>query len=161
MKKLLFVTLICLVTSYTTQAQTKKIYCYIETESNYVFKYNTFEWKAEVPYKHFVRLVSEVIEVPNEYYIREQFYEYVVKNYLPDFKKMKLHKDFVRISIYDYDNTNQPEEGYSYKQLFKEQPRSSWQYEAILIKGFKYNPTNKGPWPLLSKAKKILVEGKD
>jgi len=74
---------------------------------------------------------------------------------------MKLHKDFVRISIYDYDNTNQPEEGYSYKQLFKEQPRSSWQYEAILIKGFKYNPQNKGPWPLLAKAKKILVEGKE
>jgi hypothetical protein len=160
MKKLLFATLFCLISSFTAQAQTKKIYCYIETENGAVFKNGTFDWKTEVPYKQHVRLISEVIEVPDEYFIREQFYEYVVKNYYKDLVKMKLHKSAAGVMISNYDNPYQPEVGYSYNFLFKKEEKSSWQYEAILIKGFKYNPKNKGPFPLLQKAKQIVVDGK-
>ena len=160
MKKIVILTILSVVLCLQTFAQTKKIYVWVETESSTVFQDNTNNWKPEIPYKHFVRLYSEIIEVSNDYYVREQFYEYLVKNYLSELKKMKLHKDFVRMGISDYDAAN-PNLVNNYKWLYEFQPTASWQYEAILIKGFKYNPNNKGPYPLLDKAKKLIVEGKE
>lgn len=160
MKKIVILTILSIVLCLQTFAQTKKIFVWVETESSTVFKNNTFDWKPEIPYKHFVRLYSEIIEVPNDYYVREQFYEYLVKNNLSELKKMKLHKDFIRMGIADYDAAN-PNTVNNYKGLYESQPGASWQYEAILIKGFKYNPNNKGPYPLLDKAKKLIVEGKE
>ena len=161
MKKIILFLIIYVCSCQYIFAQTKKVYVWVETENNTVFQYNTNNWKPEIPYKHFVRLISEVIEVPNDYYIREQFYEYIMKNYLPELKKMKLHKDFIRMSssaMYaDFGQQQQRE----YKLLFEPMEHSSWQFETILIKGFKYDPTKKGPWPLLEKAKKIVVEGKE
>lgn len=160
MKKLILFGIIYVLSCKQTFAQTKKMYLWIETENNTVFQYNTNTWKPEIPYKHFVRLISEVIEVPNDYYNREQFYEYVMKNYLSELKKMKLHKDVARMSIGLYDDNN-PRAAHDYKYLFEPMEHSSWQFETILIKGFKYDSNKKGPWPLLEKAKKLVVEGKE
>ena len=160
MKKIIVLSILYVVLCQQLFAQTKKIYVWLETESNTVFQSGTNNWKPEVPYKHFVRLISEVMEVPDDYYVREQFYEYIMKNYLSELKKMKLHKDFVRMSWAFYDNNYQRAE-HDYKLLFEPVENASWQFETTLIKGFKYNPNNKGPWPLFDKAKKLVVEGKE
>ena len=62
------------------------------------------------------------------------------------------------MGLYD---SNNPRAAIDYKTLFEPKENASWQFEAILIKGFKYNPNNKGPWPLFDKAKKLVVEGKE
>jgi len=160
MKKIIILSIIIVLSCQQTFAQTKKMYVWIETESSTVFQYNTNNWKPEIPYKHFVRLISEVMEVPDDYYVREQFYAYIMKNYLPELKKMKLHKDVARMSIGLYDD-NYGRAAIDYKSLFEPVATASWQFETILIKGFKYDPNNKGPWPLFDKAKKLVVEGKE
>ncbi|MEI9955278.1 MAG: hypothetical protein WDM90_02995 [Ferruginibacter sp.] len=109
MKKIIFLSIIYVLSCQQIFAQTKKMYVWIETEHNTVFQSGTNNWKPEIPYKHFVRLISEVMEVPDDYYVREQFYEYIMKNYPSELKKMKLHKDFARMStgLYDDNNTGQ------------------------------------------------------
>ncbi|HTE01010.1 MAG TPA: hypothetical protein VK668_17080 [Mucilaginibacter sp.] len=160
MKKHLFILIACFFSFSTLYAQTKKFYVWVETEASTVFLPGTQDWKPQVPYKHFVRLISEVMEVPDDYYVREQFYEYLVKNYLTDLNKMKLHKDYVRMGVGDYSDSN-PLAERDYKLMFQPVERASWQFETILIKGFKYNPAKKTPGPLFDRARKIVMEGKD
>src|ERR1700741_1675521 len=110
MKRLLLAGIVCLVSIIQTKAQTKKMYLYLETEWNTVMSEDgTRKWRPEIPYKQFVRLASEIFEVPanepNDYY-SYQFYEYIMKNYYDQFKKMKLHKDYMRIGVGDYDESN-------------------------------------------------------
>lgn len=114
-----------------------------------------------MPYKNFVRFVSEIIDVPTEdggSYLRVQFYEYLMKNYLTDFKKMKLHEDYPRASVREHksDNASMVRD---YEYLFEKQEKVSWHYETILVKGFKYDPLKKTPGPLYEKAEELLVKG--
>ena len=159
MKKIILPLLLLVVTANQLSAQqSKKLYVWVETESDHVFEYGTQNWKPQVPYKHFVRLISEVLEVPDENYLREQFYEYIMKNYASDLKKLRLHKSYSRMSMGYYDN------GYGraekdYRALFEPVEKASWQFETILIEGFKYDPTKKIGGALYQKAEKLVVMG--
>jgi hypothetical protein len=159
MKKSSLLLMLMLMLSTCLLAQTKKMYVYVETESSAVFEPGTFKWKAIVPYKSFVRFVSEIIDVAEPAdYLRVQFYEHLVKNYGSDFKKMKLHKDYPRASVWDY-NGNNANDVRQYKLFFEKDEKASWQYETILVKGFKYDAAKKTPGPLFTKAEKLLVKG--
>lgn len=161
MKKLTLILLLVAISGATLQAQTKKMYVYIQTHHSVVFENGTFNWKAKVPYKNFVRFVSEIIDVPKDddgSNIRLQFYEYLMKNYLSDFKKMKLHEDYPRASVWEYKSDNKSMVR-DYEYLFEKQEKVSWNYETILVKGFKYDAAKKSPSPLYAKAEKLLVKG--
>lgn len=161
MKKIIFILIVLSISSLSLMAQTKKMYVYVSTDSYTVFESGTINWKAKVPYKNFVRFVSEIVDVPQGDYaqnMRTQFYEYLVKNYLNDFKKMKLHNEVARASLNDYDSNN-PNLVRSYESLFEKLEKSSWQYEIILVKGFKYDPKKTTSGPLFEKAKNILIKG--
>lgn len=158
MKKLIPV-LFFLFTANQLFAQSKKIYIWLETEPSTVFENNTDNWKSNVPYKHFVRLISEVMEIedPGDDQLRQQFYEYLMKNYAGDLKKMKLHKDFARMSWGYYDENNGRAEN-DYRALFEPMEHSSWQYESIPVKNFKFDPKKKAG-PLYKKAEQLVVMG--
>ena len=161
MKKITLTFFFLLMSASFLLAQTKKKYIYINTDSYSVFESGTFNWKANVPYKNFVRFVSELVDVAEGDYAQTmpmQFYEYLVKNYLPDFKKMKLHNTSALASVWDYDSEN-PNLVRNYEHLFEKEEHSSWQYETILVKGFKYDPKKTTSGPLYEKAKSIMIKG--
>lgn len=165
MRKIFVLGFFTLLSIAQANGQTKKMYLYLETEWATVMSQDGMgKWRPEVPYKQFVRLATEIFEVPanepDDYY-RYQFYEYVMKNYYSDFKKFKLHKDWMRLGVGEYDAKN-PAYVANYEGMFKDRngiKDPSWQFETILIKGFKYDPNFKKPGPNWAKAEKLMIKG--
>jgi hypothetical protein len=138
---------------------------YIETERQTVLNDDGTTWKPSVPHKQFIRLVTELFDLkdydPNNYSYGYQFYEYLMKNYPQELKKMKLHKDYLRYGIMEYDETN-PNLVSNYKYLFIDNDQikdPTRQFKTTLIKGFKYDPAIQTPGPLYQKAKELILKG--
>lgn len=165
MKYLFILVFVTFLNSFYCSAQIKKMYLYLETDWNTVMSQDGMrKWRPEVPYKQFVRLATEIFEVPaNEpnIYYRYQFYEHVMKYYYNDFKKLKLHNGFMLLGIGEYDPGN-PNKVSNYELMFKPDSKikePSWQHETILIKGFKYDPNFQKPGPNWQKAERLMIKG--
>jgi len=163
--------LLVLLASGMVYAQaTEKRYFMHET-SGFAFTPQDYRvWKAEVPYKQPVRLVSELFDFPSEWNsAREtdltiQLYEYVMKTNPEAIRKMRLHSNigFHITKIYP---TNKSSEA-DHVRAMTEAKKGNRTYEIILVKGFKYvpdkylgpNPGKKSP--LYTEAMSILNDPK-
>lgn len=103
MKKLLTLCLL-LTIAFTSQAQEIKKYYIIFYTQDYAAKHyvnSVQEWKPEVPYKKYVRFITTPFDAPenmaNGAAISNQLAEFVFKNYLPLFEKLKFQNTSLTI----------------------------------------------------------------
>lgn len=149
---------------------TEKRYFFHET-TGFAFTPQDYRvWKAAVPYKQPVRIISELFDFPSEWNsereedLRIQLVEYVMKTNPEAIRKMRLHSEIGFHITKIYPTNKNSESDYLYTRT--ETKKGNRTYEIILIKGFKYvpdryvgaNPRSKSP--LFIEAMRILNDPK-
>ena len=132
------ITLFLLFAAFLAQAQTAQKFTVYETQTA-VTHDRSNQWKTRVPYKNYVRIVIAPYDVPANYdatrdgAIEEQVSEFIYKNHLDKFAKLKKHME-----AYNYLELGYKESDYNY--YIKPCTNCNWQYEIIIITGFKFVP---------------------
>jgi hypothetical protein len=143
--------------------ETKKYYVVFETQYATARSTinNTNDWKPEVPYKKFVRIVIAPFDGPanmseNGYSsaLSNQLAEFVQKNHLDKFKKLKLHLRAFNFStpMYkerDYNISTSPCDDCNY------------QHEITIIDGFKFKAAKEFTSNAHTKKMYTFITGKE
>lgn len=98
------------------------------------------EWKQQVPFKEYVRIVIASFDIPNEakegpmrMALDNQLAEFIYENYLPLFEKFKLHTDSYKYLVLDYT----PE---LYESYFEDCEGCKYEKGFSIIEGFYFEP---------------------
>jgi len=142
MKRLLTICLI-IAAVFTVNAQgTKKYFAVFETQhaTARTYENNADNWKPEVPYKKFVRIVIGPYDAPidmseNGYStsLANQLAEFIYKDHLKEFEKLKLHLRAFNFTAIPYTES-------AYKIRTTDCIDCNFQHEIIIIEGFTFTP---------------------
>ncbi|MFA5298794.1 MAG: hypothetical protein WC389_11370 [Lutibacter sp.] len=143
MKKLLTICFLIAI-SLTSKAQENKQFYIVFATQDYAAKQylnGKQDWKPEVPYKHYVRFITTPFEAPKDLSydngyssaVGNQVAEFVYKNHLALFEKLKLQNTSFNFSIREY-----KERDYAFDT--EDCKDCNYQHEKTIIKGFKFNP---------------------
>ncbi|WP_417429618.1 hypothetical protein [Halpernia sp.] len=161
MKKLFSICLL-ITTLFAVNAQeTKKYFIVFETQSSTARNYinNQDNWKSDVPYKKFVRIIISPFDAPsimdNGYTsaLGNQLAEFIYKNHLKEFEKLKLH-----LRAFNY--TTIPYTERDYKINTEDCTSCNYQHEKIIINGFKFKPVKEFTSSEYSKKMYTFITGK-
>lgn len=142
MKKLIAICLLMATTFVVGAQDSKKIFLVFETESAHTQKYENGKdvWKSAIPNKNYVRIVIAPFVVPSNInsntfgtQIMQQIANFIVKNHLDKFEKMKLHR-----RNYSFADVNYTDE--TYKRYVEDCTDCRFQYDKMIIDGFQFNP---------------------
>lgn len=124
-------------------AETKKFFIVLETDSyfTHAFLNGKDEWKPEVPYKNYVRIIIAPFEAPaklqseNGYSapLRNQLADFIVSKYMNIIEKMKLHNRAFQYSIREYNDID-------YRSAISECKDCRYQHERYVLENFKFTP---------------------
>ncbi len=141
MKKLLTI-LVFLLAGITLQArQTKKVFIVVQSEDSYVAKTENGKqiWRDDIIYKKYLKIITTPFDMPvkvsssMERGLSNQFSEFIYKNRLKEFEKLKRHLRGFAFTVLDY-NTN------NYDVETKDCKGCNYQYEKTILDGFVFKP---------------------
>ncbi len=163
MKKLFAICLLLATVKMATAQETKKVFIIFETQSSSVKKTVNGEdvWKTEIPYKNYVRIVISPFDFPIKYNpnsglskgFDNQIAEFAYKNHLKEFEKLKFHNRAFNFSVRDYNPKD-------YDIATKDCKDCAFQYEKIIINGFRFNLIEEKDWSATFKKMYTLFSGK-
>lgn len=142
MKKLLTIYLLMAMLHTVSAQETKKYYVVFETQHSTARSYanNEDNWKTEVPYKKSVRIIIGPYDAPIEMSengystsLANQLAEFIYKNHLNKFEKLKLHLRAFNFSDRPYNERD-------YNTSTSDCSSCNYQHEKIVINGFKFKP---------------------
>ncbi|PHR12776.1 MAG: hypothetical protein COA40_07815 [Aequorivita sp.] len=141
MKQFISICLFVIISFIGSAQGTKQFYIVFETQDYAAkqFVNGKQDWKPEVPYKKYVRFVTTPFEAPTELRddnglqtaLSNQLAEFIFKNNLALFEKLKRQNTSFNFSLRDYNERD-------YNISTKDCESCNYQYEKTIIEGFNF-----------------------
>jgi hypothetical protein len=142
MKKLITI-LVFLLAGISLQAQqTKKVFIVVQSDDYYVSKIENgkYIWRDDISYKKYIKIITTPFDMPINNSsptmiqgLGNQFAEFVYKNHLKEFAKLKKHLRGFTYLLVTYNARE-------YDFQTKDCVGCNYQYEKTIIDGFVFNP---------------------